>query len=296
MIDDSTFEQFYRDVTPDVLERFKSFLATHTLETAEIESVRVPYYACGQGARTLLTFCGGHSMPYTVWETVEAYERDHRVLVLDLSGFGDVAALSHGVNEVLSREGVERVVLLGTSLGGLLAQIYLRHHSQRVDGVILMNTGAFKPGGHKPVALVLTRLLPERLIRWIFLKKLRAYFATAMADPRAAEAGRFPLAHLEHVMARHFTKRKLLNILSVLYQFGREGHSRADYERWRGRALIVSSEDDDGFEDVAWFLDNLPNAESHILPKGLGHLPQLVYRDRIEAEIRSFLARMARLS
>ncbi|MCP3981174.1 MAG: hypothetical protein GY716_17890, partial [bacterium] len=94
MIDESILQEFYRDVPAAHLDRFRSFLRTHTLEHEKLGGTEVSYYACGRGARTLLTFCGGHSTPYTAWQTIETYEKDHRVLVLDVSGFGTVAALS----------------------------------------------------------------------------------------------------------------------------------------------------------------------------------------------------------
>lgn len=295
MIDEARLDKFYRDVPPATLDRFASFLQTHTLKTADLDGTRVSYYACGRGARALVTFCGGHSTPATAWRTVEAYEADHRVLVLDVSGFGSVGDLSDGVNEILAREGVDRVVLLGASLAGLIAQIYLKHNFDRVDGVILMNTVALRPGGDRPLALLVTRLLPEFMLRRIFRKKFRAYFEAALADPRAEEGARFGLAHLDEVMTNHFTKKKVINLLSVLFEFGREGYTSADLEVWNGRSLIITSEDDPGFKDLEWLTENLPNAESHAFPGGLGHLPQLVHQEKFESLTRGFLERLGTL-
>lgn len=291
MIDEATLDRFYGEVSPDLRRRFVGFLGSHDLATAEIDGVRVPYYACGEGAPALLTFCGGHSTPYTLWETIATFETDRRVLAIDVSGFTSVGAFSNGVNTILDREGVDRVVLSGASLGGLLAQIYLKHNPDRADGVILMQTLALKPRSDRPLSLALVRVLPEALLKWIFRKKIEGYFAQAMADPRAAERGRFGLAHFNEVMANHFTRRKLANLLSLLVEFGRAGFTRADFEGWRGRALIVGSEDDPGFDDVAWLVDAFPNAESHVFPTGLGHLPQLAHREKFDDLIRDFLAR-----
>ncbi len=77
MIDESTLQEFYRDVPAAHLDRFRSFLRTQSLERVKLDRTEVSYCACGRGARTLLTFCGGHSTPYTAWETIETYEHDH---------------------------------------------------------------------------------------------------------------------------------------------------------------------------------------------------------------------------
>ena len=97
-------------------------------------------------------------------------------------------------------------------------------------------------------------------------KKLRAYFRQALVDPRAEEGARFGLAHLDEVMTNHFTKKKLVNILSAMSEFGREGCTRADFADWQGKALVVASEDDRSFKDLEWFTDNLVQV---VVPNGI---------------------------
>lgn len=292
MHDEATIERFYGDVPPAILGRFRSFLSRHAVEELDVEGTLVPYCASGQGPRTLIGFCGGHSTPYSAWQTIESFERDYRIIVADISGFGTVADLNRGIDRLLDSEGIDRVVLLGQSLAGLVSQIYFDQRSDRVDGMVLTNTMALRPGGAKPAMLVIMRALPETLLRAMFKKKFRTYFDRGLEDPDARDACSFGLAHLEDVMTHHFTKKKVVHLLSVLTEFGREGYERSDCSDWRGRNLVVSSEDDKGFQDLEWFLENLPGASSHVLPAGMGHLPQLVHRDRIEQVIRGFLSQL----
>jgi pimeloyl-ACP methyl ester carboxylesterase len=289
MVDEATIEQFYSDVPPATLERFKTFLRRHTLQELDVEGTAVPYYASGRGSRTLLGFCGGHSTPYSAWETIESFERDYCILVADISGFGTVAHLNRGIDRLLDSNGVDRVVLLGQSLAGLISQIYFKQRFDRVDGMVLTNTMALKPGGGKPLVPLILKWIPEPLLRAMFKKKFRAYFDKGLEDPQARDACRFGLAHLDDVMTNHFTKKKVVHLMSVLMEFGREGYQRSDFPGWLGKNLVMTSEDDAGFKDLEWFLENLPGASSHVFPPGLGHLPQLVHRDKIEQVIRNFL-------
>jgi pimeloyl-ACP methyl ester carboxylesterase len=291
-IDEAALDRFYGDVPADHLKRYRGFLASHTLKRLEVGGVETPYYACGQGERTLVSFCGGHSTPATLWETISSWEEDHRIVVIDISGFASVAELCDGVGAILEHEGVERVVLLGASLAGLISQIFLKHHFERVEAVVLMNTMAMNPAGDKRFSLWLTRLMPAWLLRSIFGKKLRAYFNEALDDPQASAGARFGLAHLEEVLALHFTKRKVIHLLSVLFEFGREGYTLADLDQWQGRALVIVSEDDQGFGDLEWLTENLPRCASEVIPAGLGHLPQLAHRKRFETLIREFLSEL----
>ena len=292
MIDEATIEQFYSDVPAATLERFRAFLRSHALQELDVEGIAVPYVDSGRGSRTLVGFCGGHSTPYSAWQTIESFERDYRILVADISGFGTVAHLNRGIDRLLDSSGVDRVVLLGQSLAGLISQIYFKQRSDRVDGMVLTNTLALKPGGDKPLVLMILRCFPESLLRAMFKRKFRAYFDKGLEDPEARDACRFGLAHLDDVMTNHFTKKKVVHLMSVLMEFGREGYQRADFPDWQGKNLVMTSEDDAGFKDLEWLLENLPGASSHVFPAGLGHLPQLVHRDKIERVIRDFLSQL----
>ena len=127
----------------------------------------------------------------------------------------------------------------------------------------------------------------------MFERKFRAYYKEALADPRAEDAARFGLAHLGDIMANHFTKKKMMNIMAMMTELGRTGYTKEEFEGWQGRVLVVASEDDAGFKDLEWLTANLPNAESHVLLKGLGHLPQLVHREKLQALTRGLLAHTA---
>ncbi len=292
MIDEATLKRFYSDVPAAYLEKLKSFLQSHTMKTTVVEGREVAYYACGQGSRTLLTFCGGHSTPDTAWQSILTYEEDYRIVVVDVSGFETVDELTQGIRRLLEEEGVDRVTLLGQSLAGLISQIYFKRSFAKVDGMVLINTLALRKGEDKPFVLLMLRILPIFLLKALFKKKLRSYFAEALKDPRAEEGCRFGLAHLDDIMANHFTKKKLMNIMNVLSQFKREGYAKDDFSGWPGKVLVVSSEDDPGFKDFEWLTQNLPRTVSHAFPKGLGHLPQLVHRDKFERRIKDFLAEL----
>lgn len=43
MVDEATIEQFYSDVPPATLERFRTFLRCHVLQELDVEGTAVPY-------------------------------------------------------------------------------------------------------------------------------------------------------------------------------------------------------------------------------------------------------------
>jgi 3-oxoadipate enol-lactonase len=80
---------------------------------------------------------------------MEAFSEGRRVVAPDYPGFGrssrtpaqpDVRYYAEGVRGLLDRLGLERVVLLGVSMGGYVAFGCMRLFPERVSGLVLANT------------------------------------------------------------------------------------------------------------------------------------------------------------
>ncbi len=111
------------------------------------DGTRIAYADQGQGARTLLLIHGlGSYLP--AWSrNIPAISRDHRVIALDLPGYGrsDKTLPSHTlpvfrdvVIEVLDSLGVERAVLGGHSMGGQVALLTALDHPDRIEALVLV--------------------------------------------------------------------------------------------------------------------------------------------------------------
>jgi pimeloyl-ACP methyl ester carboxylesterase len=79
-------------------------------------------------------------------------ERGVHALAMDLPGFGQSAAkpgpydmetLADAVEALCQRKGLGRIVLVGGSMGGVVAQHLVLRHPQRVSRLLLVSTGAF---------------------------------------------------------------------------------------------------------------------------------------------------------
>jgi pimeloyl-ACP methyl ester carboxylesterase len=80
---------------------------------------------------------------------MEAFSEGRRVVAPDYPGFGrsprapaqpDVRYYAEGIRGLLDRLGLERVVLLGVSMGGYVAFGCMRLFPERVSGLVLANT------------------------------------------------------------------------------------------------------------------------------------------------------------
>ena len=96
----------------------------------------------------------------------------YRAVAVDLPGYGDsasmgapdLAALVAGVRAVIGRLGASRVVLLGHSMGGMVAQELMAQSPLGVDGLILACTSAsFGHGRHAQAGVQRRQALGQEL-------------------------------------------------------------------------------------------------------------------------------------
>src|SRR4030042_3813260 len=129
-----------RKVSPAEFERFEAFLKSHQERRLEEGGKVIPYYSCGMGRMALLTFAGGWGGIELAYETILGFDRGNRVVVVDVSAFDDPDDMGRGINRVLDAEHVDRVVVVGQSLSGIIGQSYFKRHFRGEDGPVQTNT------------------------------------------------------------------------------------------------------------------------------------------------------------
>lgn len=138
---------------------------------ADIDGYRVHYIDRGAGPAMLLVH-GFGGQTFSFRHLIAAFERDHRVIAVDLKGFGyserdATAGLSHSdqvrmLRDLLAHLGIDRVVLVGHSMGSAVVRRFAGTHPQMVEAVILAAavTGEERRGAPMLPAWLLRPLLP----------------------------------------------------------------------------------------------------------------------------------------
>jgi pimeloyl-ACP methyl ester carboxylesterase len=111
-------------------------------------AVRIYYESHGQGPVVMFVHgSGGHHAAW--WQQVPYFARQYRVLTIDLRGFGNSDPVEGGPDAqdfpedllaVLDDAGVDRVVIVGQSIGAVAALQAGVRHPQRVAGVVLAHS------------------------------------------------------------------------------------------------------------------------------------------------------------
>lgn len=117
-----------------------------TTRTVRVGTAEVAYHDVGSGERTLVLIHGlGSSMP--AWsKNLEALARDHRVVLIDLPGYGKSTKANYeytmrffakAVRGVIRELDLQRVVLVGHSMGGQIAMTYALDYPDTIEGLVL---------------------------------------------------------------------------------------------------------------------------------------------------------------
>jgi pimeloyl-ACP methyl ester carboxylesterase len=166
-------------------------------EFLDLGGVRLYYYAAGsRGAGEPIVLLHGFPTSAHLWsDVVRCLPAGHRVVVLDLLGFGRsdppgngaaVDIRSHGerVVAVMDRLGINFACLVGHDVGGGIAQSVAVRHPHRVSRLCLVDSVAFDAWPTNAVKLAramlpLTRHLPASWISQIVRADLLRGFVDA---------------------------------------------------------------------------------------------------------------------
>ena len=170
------------------------------LRTIDVVGARVNYVEMGEGSPII--FVHGLSGAWQNWlETLPHFARTHRVIALDLPGFGaspmppwEISIPSYGrfVRDFCERVGVDRCSLVGNSMGGFIATEVAITDPERVDELTLVSAAGvtWARARREPAAVIarMGRAATPVLLRFhmsgIRRQRLRkGYFQGVFFDP-----------------------------------------------------------------------------------------------------------------
>jgi pimeloyl-ACP methyl ester carboxylesterase len=133
-------------------------------QSVDVDDARVAYVDLGSGEPPVL-FVHGLGAQWRVWaRNLPAIARRRRAIAVDLPGFGDSEAGTapvsiRGYAELLDRFcdrlGIDRAVVVGSSMGGFIAAEFVLMAPTRVAGLVLVDAA-----GMVPTRAELSRALP----------------------------------------------------------------------------------------------------------------------------------------
>lgn len=283
-----------RTPTPDT-ELLSSEETSRTIRTP---GWKLHFHEAGEGEAVL--FLHGSGPGATAWSNfhlnITPLARTHRVLMLDQPGWGEsdpleAAAGGHlrAIEEFLDALGIEKVSLIGNSLGGINAIEFAMVHPERVHRIVTMGTAdltmphLFSPAGFTLGLQEVYRGYVERTPEvYRRLVQVMSYGDRFMDDELIAERFAAAMRHEEHLdafVARANTPREAPEWTAARV-------SAIEHE-----TLLIHGRDDQvvPVEASLRLLAMIPNSRALIFNQ-CGHWAELERADEFNRAVADFLS------
>jgi pimeloyl-ACP methyl ester carboxylesterase len=272
---------------------YDEFIRTHPKSHLEYKGQPLEYIAGGHGSRTMLMPPHISSLfPSEMgYRSILGFESQFRVIAPSLIESDSLDDIAASLLHVIEKEATGPVILFGQSGSGITAQVFFRRYPRHVAGLVLVNTVA--PGHPAPRTplFVLFKLLPAALLKYLFKRELVKSLDLAGLPPELAPRLQVSRALLNECFGARFSKRGLAIDMQNAMKFNAEGFVDPGLLKdWQGRILVVTSEDDAGYEDSRSLSEKLPNVSLLVLEKGYGHLAPAVKSQEVRSAIERLVA------
>lgn len=221
-------------------------------------------------APALLMLPGTLGTAEIFWNQIAALDGRVHLVSVTYPIIGDVVRLADELAALCDRLGIDRASVVGSSLGGYLAQTFAARHPRRVDQLIIGNSLS-DPTRINPSKLPLAaiRTLPGAVHRNVILKSVRSW-----PEPEPI------FAELKEILIESGTRQLSARALKARVLAVQTGQPVPKLEVPDSRVVVVDCADDplippDIRDDVC---RRYPGAEHLRLPVG-GHYPYITRAD-----------------
>jgi len=274
-----SFDKIYANVPPEQAAALAAFRTAYPLRSLEVNGVGWEYLSMGAGQVVL--FLHGMGGAYDIWfQQIEALKEEFHLIVVTYPGVDSLAQMETGLLSVLDEVGVSRFSVLGTSLGGYIAQYLVARHPDKVVKAVFANT--FPPND---VILkqygILGTALPFLPV-WLIQRVMRWQYKSRIYPPSGYDE--LTLAYLSETLDR-FTKKDLIE----RYHCVVEPFDSPDLSGGEIPVMVIEASNDPllGVELRQAMKSTYPLAE--VVTVGNGHFPYLSQPAFYTDKLRRFL-------
>jgi maspardin len=200
------FAQQYAKANPKTTQSLLSFRKTYPPKGIYVDGFKWDYLTLGRGKEIIL-FLHGMTGSYDIWwQQIDALKNDYRIVSVTYPPVNSLEEMGRGIGAIMDQEKVEQFNLVGTSLGGYLAQYLVARYPNLIRHAVFANT--FPPNKiiaekNKTMGLTLP-LLPE----WLVINFFRRSFKNSIY-PTSGE-DEFTLAFLNELSSIHMNKSQMV--------------------------------------------------------------------------------------
>jgi pimeloyl-ACP methyl ester carboxylesterase len=237
--------KIYKKVPQDQKERLFKFRSSHPLQRLTCNGYNWEYTSSGQGTETLVLLPGGMRFGEAWFSLITAMEDEFSIIAPTYPPVTKMADLADGIAGILESEQIQKANFLGASLGGWLAQCFVRQYSDKVGKLILSSTsdpGAFSITQAK-IGVFSVRYYPLSLLKLVAKTRI-----LRLISPPDSECD-FWKAFLQEKFLFHVTREDMISQMQYTLDYiSNYRFSPGDLTDWPGKMLILESDDDLAFQ------------------------------------------------
>lgn len=278
----TTYEEVYAQVDTETVTSLLNFREQHPPETIGVNGMPWEYASLGEGEETVL-FLHGMTGAYDIWwRQTEMLKEDYRLISVTYPPLDSLEEMAAGIMTILDHEGVDQVNVVGSSLGGYLAQYLVAKHPDRILRAVFANT--FPPNDllaeqNRTIGALLP-YLPE----WLVMSVLRNSFRESIYP--ASGYNELVLAYLQEIAYGRMSKSDVIG----RYRCVIEPFEPAHVEAMGLPVLIIEASNDPLVEPILreQLKETYPTAKAISLGD-VGHFPYLNEPEEFALQLRRFL-------
>jgi pimeloyl-ACP methyl ester carboxylesterase len=285
------------------MDYIDKFIQDHPIQKIIVDDKVRKYIVGGSGDITLLVLPGSGQDGLSCYDLVDRFEKKYEVIAIYYDNLRSLQEFYDYINSILEKEKVKTLCIYGLSLGGFLAQHYVRKFKNKVSKLILSHTGSTKsktvirkvaiPG---KILHFFLPILPINLFK-NFLIKIGGRVQSGQKDVKKLYEKYSTKENLARRI-QHFNKTGFnfltRDYLESIYHMGidmeknEKFFSNNDLKDWKGKILVIRTDNDPLAQDNGMFKIYYPTAKVITYTK-TGHLTPFVRFEEMANEIQKFL-------
>jgi pimeloyl-ACP methyl ester carboxylesterase len=258
---------FYKLPEADLFEKIKE-------EKKEYKGTEFEFLKAGEGKQTIILLPGAFMKPYMWFYVMSKLSEKYQVISPNIpkTCVGGKEKIDH-IKELIDSLSLKKVIMLGYSYGGGLAQYFVEKYPEYVEILVLSHTGVFRredPVEQTESLLRKIRYLPPISLK--ILQRIRVGYGKESKWYKFRNAF-FKLAFKE------ITKNRFIEYLEDNLVFFKDvEHLPIGKVSWNGETIILGTNTDkDTFKHFTTMKQLYPNSKDYIMENPGGHHTIFLY-------------------
>lgn len=242
-------EKYYENASKWHVEQLEKFCGECTKKTLDLSHSQWHYYLCGEGSDVVLLLPGNTGKSIVFYEYIKVLSDHYKVIAVDYPVVDTMDEFMEDLIGLLDYETCDTLYIIGQSFGGVIGQMLVKVLGDRVNSLVLLHSQTKTDVVDKKIVKAHVRSLSRfnKAMKGLSFKSMKKKLDKRVAKGIAnadIEEKTFWDGFYREVLGnttqdQMYSHYRLMEAFWSSYVL-----SPSDFEDWKGKALIIESEND----------------------------------------------------